>query len=38
MSIDSIPVSSFMTRDVKTETEDQNSQAVRKIMNEKRDW
>ena len=34
MSIDSIPVSSFMTRDVKTETEDQNIQAVCKIMNE----
>src|SRR5215211_5910789 len=34
MSIDSIPVSSFMTRNVKTETEDQNIQAVCKIMNE----
>jgi CBS domain-containing protein len=34
MSIESIPVSSFMTKDVKTETEDQNIQAVCKIMNE----
>jgi len=34
MSIESIPVSSFMTRNVKTETEDQNIQAVCKIMNE----
>jgi len=35
MSIESIPVSSFMTRNVKTETEDQNIQAICKIMNEK---
>ena len=34
MSIESIPVASFMTRNVKTETEDQNIQAVCKIMNE----
>jgi CBS domain-containing protein len=34
MSIESIPVSSFMTRDVKTETEDQNIQAVCKTMSE----
>jgi CBS domain-containing protein len=34
MSIESIPVSSFMTRNVKTETEDQNIQAACKIMNE----
>lgn len=34
MSIESIPVSSFMTKDVKTEREDQNIQAVCKIMNE----
>lgn len=34
MSIESIPVSSFMTRNVITETEDQNIQAVCKIMNE----
>jgi CBS domain-containing protein len=34
MSIESIPVSSFMTRNVKTETEDQTIQAVCKIMNE----
>ncbi|HKG40519.1 MAG TPA: CBS domain-containing protein [Nitrososphaeraceae archaeon] len=34
MSIESIPVSSFMTRNVKTETEDQNIQAICKIMNE----
>ena len=34
MSIESIPVSSFMTKNVKTETEDQNIQAVCKIMNE----
>ena len=33
-SIESIPVSSFMTRNVKTEIEDQNIQAVCKIMNE----
>jgi CBS domain-containing protein len=32
MSIESIPVSSFMTRNVKTETEDQTIQAVCKIM------
>jgi predicted transcriptional regulator len=35
MVIESIPVSSFMTRNVITETEDQNIQAVCKIMNEK---
>ena len=34
MSLESIPVSSFMTRTVKIETEDQNIQAVCKIMNE----
>jgi|SRR5829696_890954 len=34
MSIESIPVSSFMTRNIKTETEDQTIQAVCKIMNE----
>ena len=34
MSIESIRVSSFMTRNVKTETEDQNVQAVCKTMNE----
>jgi CBS domain-containing protein len=34
MGIESIPVSSFMTRNVITETEDQNMQAVCKIMNE----
>ena len=34
MSIESIPVSSFMTRNVKTETEDQTIQAVCKIMSE----
>jgi CBS domain-containing protein len=34
MSIESIPVSSFMIRNVKTETEDQNIQTVCKIMNE----
>jgi CBS domain-containing protein len=34
MSIESIPASSFMTKNVKTETEDQNIQAVCKIMNE----
>jgi CBS domain-containing protein len=34
MVIESIPVSSFMTRNVITETEDQNIQAVCKIMNE----
>jgi CBS domain-containing protein len=34
MSIESIPVSSFMTKNIKTETEDQNIQAVCKIMNE----
>ena len=34
MSLDSIPVSSFMTRSVKIETEDQNIQAVCKTMNE----
>jgi len=34
MSIESIPVSSFMIKNIKTETEDQNIQAVCKIMNE----
>jgi CBS domain-containing protein len=34
MAIESIPVSSFMTRNVITQTEDQNVQAVCKIMNE----
>jgi CBS domain-containing protein len=34
MGIESIPVSSVMTRNVITETEDQNIQAVCKIMNE----
>ena len=34
MSLESIPVSSFMTRDVKMETDDQNIQAVCKTMNE----
>jgi CBS domain-containing protein len=34
MSLDSIPVSSFMTKNVKIETEDQNIQAVCKTMNE----
>jgi CBS domain-containing protein len=34
MVIESIPVSSFMTRNVITQTEDQNVQAVCKIMNE----
>lgn len=34
MSLESIPVSSFMTRIVKTESEDQNIQAVCKTMNE----
>jgi CBS domain-containing protein len=34
MVIESIPVSSFMTRNVITQTEDQNIQAVCKIMNE----
>jgi CBS domain-containing protein len=34
MSLESIPVSSFMTKNVKIETEDQNIQAVCKIMNE----
>jgi CBS domain-containing protein len=34
MVIESIPVSSFMTRNVIRETEDQNIQAVCKIMNE----
>jgi CBS domain-containing protein len=34
MSLESIPVSSFMTRNVKTETDDQNIQAVCKTMNE----
>jgi predicted transcriptional regulator len=32
MSIESIPVSSFMTKNIKTETED--IQAICKIMNE----
>jgi predicted transcriptional regulator len=34
MSIESIPVSCFMTKNIKTETEDQNIQAICKIMNE----
>jgi CBS domain-containing protein len=34
MSIESIAVSSFMTKGVKTEREDQNIQAVCRIMNE----
>jgi CBS domain-containing protein len=34
MVIESIPVSSFMTRNVITETEDQNIQAICKIMND----
>ena len=34
MSLESIPVSSFMTRTVKTEYEDQNIQAVCKTMNQ----
>ena len=34
MSIESIPVSSFMTSNVKTETEDQNIHAICKTMNE----
>jgi predicted transcriptional regulator len=34
MSLESIPVSSFMTKNVQTETEDQNTQAVCKTMNE----
>jgi CBS domain-containing protein len=34
MVIESIPVSNFMTRNVITETEDQNIQAVCKIMND----
>lgn len=34
MSLESIPVSSFMTRNVKMETDDQNVQAVCKTMNE----
>jgi CBS domain-containing protein len=34
MSLESVPVSSFMTKNVKTETEDQNIQAVCKTMNE----
>jgi CBS domain-containing protein len=34
MSIESIRISSFMTRNVKTETEDQNIQAVCKTMND----
>jgi CBS domain-containing protein len=34
MAIESIPVSSFMTRNVITQTEDQNIQAVCKIMND----
>ena len=33
MSLESIPVSSFMTRNVKVETEDENIQAVCKTMN-----
>ena len=38
MSIESIPVSSFMTRNVKTETEDQNIQTVCKIMSENKEF
>lgn len=34
MSLESIPVSRFMTKNVKTETEDQNIQAVCRTMNE----
>jgi CBS domain-containing protein len=34
MGIESIPVSTIMTRNVITEAEDQNIQAVCKIMNE----
>jgi CBS domain-containing protein len=34
MSLESIPVSSFMTRNVKMETENQNIQAVCKVMDE----
>ena len=34
MSIESIRISSFMTRNVKTETEDQNIQTVCKTMND----
>lgn len=34
MSLDSIPVSSFMTKNVKIETDNQNIQAVCKTMNE----
>ena len=34
MSIESVPVSSFMTKNIKTETEDQNIQAICRIMNE----
>jgi CBS domain-containing protein len=34
MSLDSIPVSSFMTKNVKIETDDQSIQAVCKTMNE----
>jgi CBS domain-containing protein len=34
MSLESIPVSSFMTRNVKMETENQNIQAVCEAMNE----
>lgn len=34
MSLESIPISSFMTKDVKMETDDQNIQAVCKTMNE----
>jgi CBS domain-containing protein len=34
MSLESIPISSFMTTNVKTEIEDQNIQAVCKIMDE----
>ena len=34
MGIETIPVSSFMRRNVITETEDQNIRAVCKIMNE----
>ena len=34
MSLESIPLASFMTKSVKTETEDQSIQAVCKTMNE----
>jgi CBS domain-containing protein len=34
MSLETIPVSSFMTRDIKTEKEDQNVLAACKVMHE----